>query len=409
MKLPQHRLSACRSSSDRGMALIEALVALAVMAFGLLGVVGMQSTLRFNADVSRQRAEAVRMAQERMETLRAFGVLAGPVTGGRSYADVAATSDTPAPPTGFANTNFSRTVTVADHSAGGGLKMKSVVVEVSWFDRRTATTSTNPERVQLTSTVAAVAPELAATLGLPGDQSAPQRPRGRNAAIPPAAVDQGNGTSSFAPPGGGGVTWTFDNASGKITSVCNPVGTCTSDVGWLLSGYIGFATGGVPTNLEAENPADPVPLTHTVGITVTATTFPTPATSPVCFTQRLTLQVAYFCLVPASVSTATTGTWSGQSLLSIVRNSDSSDRLAPSLSINSTDLFKVCRYTPQATDNPTGGNQAHPLTYTNVNSSLSNQNFLVTEAGDGSTSFPCPADGPDPFINSNTYRHQPIV
>ena len=53
--------------SSRGVSLIEALVALAVMAFGLLGVVGMQSTLRVNADVSRQRAEAVRMAQEKME------------------------------------------------------------------------------------------------------------------------------------------------------------------------------------------------------------------------------------------------------------------------------------------------------------------------------------------------------
>ena len=39
-----------------GVSLIEALVALAVMAFGILGVVGMQSNMRTGADISRQRS-----------------------------------------------------------------------------------------------------------------------------------------------------------------------------------------------------------------------------------------------------------------------------------------------------------------------------------------------------------------
>ena len=88
--------SAARS---RGVSLIEALVALAVMAFGLLGVVGMQATLRFNADVSRQRAEAVRMAQEKMEEMRAFGVLGSVAPAGEhGYADIISATDTPPPP-----------------------------------------------------------------------------------------------------------------------------------------------------------------------------------------------------------------------------------------------------------------------------------------------------------------------
>lgn len=397
-------LAAIRLKGHRGMALIEALVALAVMAFGLLGVVGMQTTLRFNADVSRQRAEAVRMAQEQLETLRAFGVLSGATGALPDYAGIATGSFPPAPPVGFANTTFTRTATVVTPGADD-LKMKSVTVRVSWLDRRTVAGGT-PEAVQLTSNIAAVAPELAATLGLPGDRSATQRPRGRNVSIPPAATDLGNGTSSFAPPGAGTTTWTFVNATGHITSICNLLtGACASVQGLLLSGFINFATGGLPTALEAESPVDPVPTTHTLVVNVNVT--PTPATSPICYTQALSLQVAYYCLVPTSGSPTV---WSGRSLLDILRISTGSSDLSSSLSDSSPSRFKVCRYTPQASDitTPTGNNQAHPLDYTNVSSSLSNQNFLVINAGDVSgNAFSCPGDGPDPQVNSNTYRHQP--
>ena len=63
------------SRPSRGVSLIEALVALAVMSIGLLGVAGMQATLRSTADLSKQRSEAVRLAQEKLEDLRSFGTL----------------------------------------------------------------------------------------------------------------------------------------------------------------------------------------------------------------------------------------------------------------------------------------------------------------------------------------------
>ncbi|MDP1533833.1 MAG: prepilin-type N-terminal cleavage/methylation domain-containing protein, partial [Rubrivivax sp.] len=44
---------------QQGVSLIEAVVALAVLAFGMLGLVGVQATLRGNADIAKQRAEAV--------------------------------------------------------------------------------------------------------------------------------------------------------------------------------------------------------------------------------------------------------------------------------------------------------------------------------------------------------------
>ncbi|MBL0296205.1 MAG: prepilin-type N-terminal cleavage/methylation domain-containing protein [Betaproteobacteria bacterium] len=76
-----------RRRSARGVSLVEALVALAVMAFGMLGLIGVQSTLRLNGDTAKQRSEAVRIAQSRLDDLRAFSVL--PVTAGASaYADI---------------------------------------------------------------------------------------------------------------------------------------------------------------------------------------------------------------------------------------------------------------------------------------------------------------------------------
>ncbi len=60
-----------RHPRQRGISLIEAVVALAVMAFGMLAFVGLQSSLRFNGDVAKQRAEAVRIAQEAIEQWRA--------------------------------------------------------------------------------------------------------------------------------------------------------------------------------------------------------------------------------------------------------------------------------------------------------------------------------------------------
>ena len=58
--------------SQRGVSLIEALVAMAVMAFGTLGVLGVQTTLRLNADIAKQRNEAVRIGQETIEAARSF-------------------------------------------------------------------------------------------------------------------------------------------------------------------------------------------------------------------------------------------------------------------------------------------------------------------------------------------------
>ena len=57
---------------QRGISLIEALIAFLVLSLGVLGMSKLQSHLRLHSDIARQRSEAVRIAQEDMEALRSF-------------------------------------------------------------------------------------------------------------------------------------------------------------------------------------------------------------------------------------------------------------------------------------------------------------------------------------------------
>jgi Tfp pilus assembly protein PilV len=392
--------SATGHSHARGVSLIEALVALAVMAFGILGVVGVQSTLRQNADVSRQRAEAVRIAQEAIENWRAFTAL--PTTPGQTaYADIvsgAAVSVDPA----IANTSFTVTRTVADAQASDPVepRLRNLVVDVAWADRTGQT-----QHVVLNTSIAGIAPELAGSLAIPANASATGLPGGRNPAIPMSAVDQGNGTSLFAPPGGSGVTWTFDNVSAVITRVCNPA--CTDTSAFLLSGYVRFATGSTaPTPADAENPSSLALPSVAVSVALTV-----PSTATVgCYEQIFTQYVSYYCAVPTTTSAP--ARWSGRSTISGIP-------ISASLADDDADRYKVCRYTPGRGEDangdgkpdgdfPLNGNLDHPLDYVNVTGALRNQNFLVIRAGNDSMPFDCPADDPStPLIDGNTWHHQP--
>ena len=374
---------------ESGVSLIEALVALAIMAFGMLGVIGMQATLRFNADVSKQRSEAVRLAQEEIERLRNFGVLA--TTSGIApfaFDDIAnVAAATVAVPTS-ANTTYTRTTTVAPAVAGDPL-LKKVTVTVNWLDRR-ATSSTDLQAVTLTTVIAGIAPELAGSLGIPGDQAATQRPRERHSAIPIGATNQGS-TSTFAPPGGGSLVWVFNNATGMITSMCNP--GCTPFNAWLLTGFIQFAVSGAPTALIAESPSDgAIPA---VGVNVLQTV---PILQTVlCRTSLSSTFLTYYC----AVQTFGTNPWSGRSELTGIA-------LATALTDVSASQYKVCRYTSvQSPTTPGNNNAEHPLNYVSVGTPLTNQNFLVTLAGDGALPYSCPGDVPGNLVNSTTYQHQP--
>ena len=74
-----------------GVGLIEALVALLIVSFGMLAMVEVEAKLRSSADIAKQRGEAMHLAQQEMEQLRAYSVLAlgaNPLAGTWSYAEI---------------------------------------------------------------------------------------------------------------------------------------------------------------------------------------------------------------------------------------------------------------------------------------------------------------------------------
>ena len=401
-------------SHQAGVSLIEALVALVVMAFGVLGVAGLQATMRQNADISKQRSEAVRIAQESIEDGRSFTVLATPPPpasgpAARAYEDVktAAASTVIGYTT---NTDYTLTRTVLTSASPS---IKTLAVDVAWTDRTGQTQS-----VRLNTSIAGLAPELAGSLGIPANGTPTRQPRGRSVDIPVAAVDHpGDGTSVFTPPGAPTVRWVFNNVTGIITSICNPAEVCTDQSAFLLSGYVRFATvaaappatgASAPTAKDAENPpSGAFALDVQVGLT-------SPSVRTIsCFEQTLPAYVVYYCAVP--ITSTSPFQWSGQSVLVT-----SPGQPIASLSADSAaGHYKVCRYTPGRGedansdgvadgDKPLNGNIDHPLVYSNVPGPLSNQNFLVIRAGDGMTPFACPGDDAStPFVNGSTWPHQP--
>jgi type II secretory pathway pseudopilin PulG len=372
----------------RGVSLIEAMVALAVMAFGTLGVLGVQATLRLNADIAKQRSEAVRIAQEALETARSFQAL-------DDYTALTDATDDPVAGYATANTTYLVTRTVTDAAAGdpAGPRRKGVVVDVRWTDR-----TGQLQSIRLASAIEGVAPALAGSLGVPARLSIGRNPGGRHPAIPMTAVDQGDGESLFEPPGSG-LGWRFDNLTADITQVCTGVGlvSCTPINARLLAGFVRFATSAAPP--AAADALLPTGAVQAVDVSV-ALTAPA-ATTVACFEETLDGATrAYYCAVPV----ADTGAWSGRSTV---------EGLAPADSVAdaTAGLQRVCRYTPYRGGHPivpTGmSNPEHPLDYVLVAGPLVSQNFLVIQSGNGGVAYDCPGDVPDDLVNSNTWHHQP--
>jgi Tfp pilus assembly protein PilV len=381
----------------RGVSLIEAVVALAVMATGLLGIAGVQSTLRANSDIAKQRAEAVRLAQERIEDLRYFRDMTGTAP---SYVGITSTVDTTTP--ARSNTTFTRTTTVTPMQPGAPdlqavPRAKSVSVTVSWPDRTGQT-----QQVTLYAAVSGIAPALAGSLAVPPDGGDPMRqPLNRDRGIPPTAVDIGGNQSAFRPPAvGGGVVWVFNNTSGLI-SLCalitdtgaqsdlraNNIGNCTNNAARLVSGYISFNLAGQQTrpaaldNLEMTlQQSAPPPYAGTVTTCAMDT-----ASQPATYT-------AYYCAVPVDNTTSPPSPWSGSLVL------ENRPR-TPLLFVQPGGAYRLCRYIIDGKDlvittNPNSVTVA--TSFSNIGSSLANRNFVViSSANSCSPPFPSPYPVPN--------------
>jgi hypothetical protein len=303
--------------SHTGVSVIEALVAMAVMAFGMLALVGLQGTLRGNSDLSRQRAEAVRIAHQKLEEKRGFSVLSV-LSGSKSFDEIVAEPLTEFNEwTGFASSaTFRRRVEVNDFPTAGGTPSeldlystagyKQVISAVTWLDR-----NNELQEVKLSTIVGRIAPEVVGALSVTSGNAPQQTPGGRHRTIPPGAVNltgDGAGTSIFTPSPTSGVFWKFDNLTGFVVATCTSIAatTCTSVNQRLLWGHIRYSLGSTqPTSREAETPTDsalPAPLT--VGVVVHHPSYPTSdaeiaaAEPTICYIDSAVASGgAYYCLI----------------------------------------------------------------------------------------------------------------
>ena len=412
----------------RGATLLEALVAFLVLSLGMLTMARVQTSLRLNSDIARQRTEAVRLAEEDMETLRNFGAVA--VSHGlKAYADIA--TATRSVTTGQSGSNVSfevaRQVTAVDDPA-----YKSASVTVNWVDRSGAA-----QRVVLDSLIAATPPALSAALSITPRVQTVRSVAGRAVSVPVTAKDLGNGHSALKPDSAQGLVFVFDNASGGVSSVCSGVAgntrdivasdlvTCSAASGMLLSGQVRFSLAGVPDAARAND----TPLPLAMALALSGGPYPGPAQCGTEATKTVTYSsgnstrreavplsatpaswgvsawsdlgerfVAYHCVVQPAGSPAR---WSGRS--SVVPQGWALGTTAAT--------HKVCRYS--ADQDSSGGvdrNAEHPDSYTAVDAALAQQNFLVVkgdQACPGGSAVKADGQGAQNFANLGTLQHQP--
>jgi len=331
---------------QRGFTVLEAMVALLVSAFGLLGLVGMQMTLSRSADVAKQRGEATRLAQEPIEDMRSFTAIDA-VEGQQSWAELAGGTDD-----AQTNVTYTRTVTLLGSSSD---PMRFAMSEVTWNDR-----ANEQQSVVMRSVVSRTDPADVGALGFPLPQNTTlKRPKNRSLNIPIPATDLGNGKSVYQLAGDLAVV--FSNDSGYVVQKCDfqvtvaaDLDQCESYDAFILAGYISKtmtsfpATLGVNTdglaNYDTSRDVD-----CSFGDAVDQTTG-----------RTITGYKYYLCIVPV----VSGGTWSGT--LRLAGMATGTDYL-------------VCRMQfPSAVGMSDNARNVQP--YSEVDDSLDNQNYVVTTA-----------------------------
>lgn len=268
---------------QRGVSLLEALIALVVLAFGMLTFVALQTQLRLSSDVSKQRSEAVRIAQEDLENFRAYGKLTTATDTTRtgavfSYEEIAAaTAQKGVLASSVVQTTNASYVVARTITASAVAEMKDVAVTVSWTDRNGAT-----QQVTLRTTILESDPALAASLAIAPDGSPVRNALDRDIQVPLPAKNLGDGTSVIKPSSGSTVAYVFSNDTGLVTRRCDAVGnaaittnqftssTLTSagcvdiaDGAYLVSGFIRFAVLTNTPDEENANDRSPAPAGST--------------------------------------------------------------------------------------------------------------------------------------------------
>ncbi|WP_235539275.1 prepilin-type N-terminal cleavage/methylation domain-containing protein [Pelomonas sp. Root662] len=427
-----------RRSRQRGVTLIEALVALMVMSFGMVALVTLMGNLRRSGDVAKQRSEAMRLAQADLAQVRSFYTLTKPNPANTAEFDYENDigSDAWSETVPDSNTTFAISRNVSQLTAGREISAKSVQVTVTWKDRAAKSTD-GSQSLELSTLVARVEPAFSGALSIAPPPGGIRQPQDRHAAIPSGAADLGNKTSAFRPSGLANNVWVFSNVTGFVTQLCSiapataltlsnvAAAGCTNALGFLVSGTINFSSTNPANPAAPEATALPLDLTITGGtytvpqlsngqfvrdangnvvmdpVTVVAPTSyqcfdDAPGTSPA--TQPF---VNYSCVVfPAA---ATVPTWSGSLQIT-------------GLSIGTTASdYRVCRYSADyngngslfVNDRLVWDNFEHPATYAQVTGSLPRQNFLVVKGDVSCPTAPAVNLSTGVFADYSTVQLQP--
>jgi len=275
-----------RLRGQRGVSLIESLIAFVVLALGTAAAAHLQGQLRLAGDVARERSEAIRLAQAASEEMRSFVAL-DVTPGQRSFADIASGDAAVAAAASAAAHADYRIERRVDGRGFGATKATRVAVR--WRDR-----GGDEREVVLHSFIAGAAPAYAGSLALAAG-AVPSAPRGafeRAPTLPLTAQRLGDGRSGWKPSERGSTALVFDDRSGAVVGRCDCVATtlATRDLSaaalsrcatgrWLLvAGTIRFASATPPDAGSA--PAAPLPTA--VAITLRDGPYPAPAA---CFSE----------------------------------------------------------------------------------------------------------------------------
>ncbi|MFG6413371.1 prepilin-type N-terminal cleavage/methylation domain-containing protein [Roseateles sp. DC23W] len=428
-----------------GVTLIEALVALMVMSFGMVALMELMGNLRRSGDLGKQRSEAMRLAQAEMAKLRSFSLIKKPEgSAERDYVKDIISID--APPVTPADSNatytVSRSVTTLDPDADEP-RAKSIDVMVTWNDRSTRQNGDQqdaPQTVVLSSIISRTDPAFAGALSIAPPPGGGRQPAGRHPVIPAAAQDLGNKTSAYRPSSLGSVVWVFNNATGVVVGKCAiPAGTAVTaltpadvescknnTVGYLISGIVRFSyvtppnptlpeglaiklglefTGGAYQTPELDSRGRP--RTDAQGNYVMKTVTATPPGNYECFNDSINSTsgtqpfVSYDCVVYLDTGKST---WSGKLALN-------------GFNIGTTDVdYRVCRYSADYNGNKSiyvsnsvaaYDNQEHPAVYVDVTGSLTRQNFLVIKGRSSCPAAPAVNPTAGVFADYSTQQLQP--
>ena len=332
---------------QRGFTLIEAMVALVIVGFGMLVVVGMQLMLNRNLEVARERSEAIRLAEEKLEGLRAFTSIET-AAGQVAWNDLAGGTDTPA--AGY-NVSYTRTWTLGGATTD---TKRDAQVLVSWTDR-----GGTADSVQVNTVISKTDPADSGALGFPLPANTTlKRPKNRNLNIPILAVNLGDGSSAYNL---ASFTVVFNNSSGFVVKRCTSAVNSAADLltagcsdypAYIVAGYVS----GTPTPVTGLNLSGLTPYLSrgSVDCVIGAALDQN--------TQAVISGYKYFLCV---IQVASTGaSWSGTMRLT---------------GMSSGTNYLVCRFQYAATAG-ISANMRNVQPYASVIESLDQQNYYITSA-----------------------------